>query len=161
LTANRTVTLGGSFTAGTVANGDEFVIVRTDTASFTLNVGGLVTFASGQGGTVRVRWVADGSSGGAWTLVDDDRARSISGTVTITAQTVTSLSTYSATAAVASASFSGDRYTWALPNGVGGAPFVVWAETASAGNAIIRFYNPTAVSQTLPAQTITITKLFP
>jgi hypothetical protein len=161
LTANRTITLGGSFTAGTVANGDEFVIVRTDTASFTLNVGGLVTFASGQGGTVRVRWVADGSSGGAWTLIDDDRARSISGTVTITAQTVTALSTYSATAAVASASFSGDRYTWALPNGVGGAPFVVWAETASAGNAIIRFYNPTAVSQTLPAQTITITKLFP
>lgn len=161
LTANRTVTLGGSFTAGTVANGDEFVIVRNDTASFTLNVGGLVTFASGQSGTVRVRWVGDGSTGGAWTLVDDDRARSISGTVTITAQTVLALNTYSATAAVPSASFAGDRYTWALPNGIGGQPFVVWAETSSAGNAIIRFYNPTAGSLTLAAQTITITKLFP
>jgi hypothetical protein len=161
LTANRTITLGGSFTAGTVGNGDEFLIVRTDTGAYTLAVGSVVTFAAGQTGAVLVRWIADGSTGGAWTLVGDYRARSVSGTVTITSQTVTAGSQYTATATIPGASFNGDRYTWALPNGAGTSAFIISCETASANNAVIRFYNPTGVSQTLPANTITITKLFP
>jgi hypothetical protein len=161
LTANRTVTLGGSFTAGTVGNGDEFLIVRTNTSPFALAVGSVVTFAAGQSGAVLVRWIADGSSGGNWTLVGDYRARSVSGTVTITAQSVGAGAQYTTTATVPGASFDGDRYTWALPNGAGSSAMLISVETASTDTAVIRFYNPTGVSITLPAQTITITKLFP
>jgi hypothetical protein len=161
LTANRTITLGGSFTGGTVGNGDEFLIVRTDTGAFTLAVGSVVTFAAGQSGAVLVRWVADGSTGGAWTLVGDYRARSVSGTVTITLQAVGAGAQYTTTATVPGASFTGDRYTWGLPNGAGSSAMVVSVETAAANTAVIRFYNPTGVSINLPAQTITITRLFP
>ena len=70
LTANRTVTLS---TSG-VGNGDEFVVTRTGGGPFALNVGGLVTFSANQTGTVRVRYIANGSYGGAWTLVIDGRA---------------------------------------------------------------------------------------
>jgi hypothetical protein len=161
LTANRTITLGGNFNLGTVANGDEFLVMRTDLGAFSLAVGSVVTFAPGQTGSVLVRWVSNGATGGAWTLIGDHRARSVSGTVTITAQSIASGGQFTASAAVAGASFSGDRYTWSLPNGAGSSALVISAETASAGNAFIRFFNPTAGSITLPAQTITITRLFP